>query len=171
VIEVRLATADDVPAMVDIMVAVAAERMWIATEPPVDRDRRTEQFTATIDGEGAAFVAVADGDVVGHLGLHGTSGVVELGMAVLDGWRGKGAGSALLEAAIEWARHQPAVHKLGLEVWPHNGAAIALYQRLGFEVEGRRRRHYRRKSGELWDSILMGLVLDDSSPGSPYEDA
>jgi RimJ/RimL family protein N-acetyltransferase len=171
VIEVRPATVDDIPLMIDILVAVAAERMWIGTEPPVDRRLRTKQYTAAIEGEGAVFVAVADEEIVGHLGLHGTTGAVEFGMVVADGWRGKGAGTALLGTAIEWARLQPAVHKLGLEVWPHNGAALALYRRFGFEVEGRRRRHYRRKSGELWDSIVMGLVLDQSSPGSPYEDA
>jgi RimJ/RimL family protein N-acetyltransferase len=171
VIEVRRATLEDVPAMVDLFVAVAAERMWIAAEPPVDRERRAELFRTTISGEGTTFVAVADDDIVGLLGVHGSTGALEFGMAVADGWRGKGAGSALLAAAIEWARAQPAVHKLGLEVWPHNGAAVALYRRFGFEVEGRRRRHYRRKSGELWDSIVMGLVLDDSSAGSPYEDA
>jgi RimJ/RimL family protein N-acetyltransferase len=170
-IEVRRATLEDVPAMVDVYVAVAAERIWIAAEPPVDREHRAQQFTATIGGEGAAFVAVADEEIVGLLGLHGSTGTLEFGMAVSDGWRGKGAGGALLAAAIEWARAQPAVHKLDLEVWPHNGAAIALYRRFGFEVEGRRRRHYRRKGGELWDSIVMGLVLDESSAGSPYEDA
>jgi len=28
------------------------------------------------------------------------------------------------------------------------------------------RRHYRRRSGELWDAVIMGLVLDETSPGS-----
>ncbi len=170
-IEARLATVDDIPAMVDILVAVADERMWIGTEPPVDRERRAHLFEEAISGEGAAFVAVAGGDVVGHLGVHGQGGARDFGMAVADGWRGKGAGSALMRAAVAWAREQPDVHKLCLEVWPHNGAALALYRRHGFEVEGRRRRQYRRKSGELWDSIAMGLVLDETAPGSPYEDA
>jgi RimJ/RimL family protein N-acetyltransferase len=171
VLEARVATLEDIPAMVDIFVAVAAERIWIGTEPPVDRERRTHIFEALIGGEGAVFVAVAADEVVGHLAVHGASGARELGMVVADGWRGKGAGRALLSAAVAWARAQPGVHKLCLEVWPHNGAALALYRRFGFEVEGRRRRQYRRKSGELWDSIPMGLVLDETSPGSPYEDA
>jgi RimJ/RimL family protein N-acetyltransferase len=55
-------------------------------------------------------------------------------------------------------------------VWPHNAAAIALYRKVGFQVEGRRRRQYRRRNGELWDAILMGLVLDEVSPGSPHPD-
>jgi RimJ/RimL family protein N-acetyltransferase len=46
-----------------------------------------------------------------------------------------------------------------LEVWPHNTAAIALYRRVGFVEEGRKRRHYRRRNGELWDAVLMGMEL------------
>jgi RimJ/RimL family protein N-acetyltransferase len=49
--------------------------------------------------------------------------------------------------------------KVALEVRPHNHVAIRLYQRAGFECEGRLRRHYRRRNGELWDAILMGLSL------------
>ena len=52
-----------------------------------------------------------------------------------------------------------------------NAAGLALYRKVGFEVEGRRVRHYRRRNGELWDAMLMALVLDDFSPGSPHPDA
>ena len=51
------------------------------------------------------------------------------------------------------------LHKLALDVFPHNEAAIALYRKHGFVEEGRRIKHYRRANGELWDSIVMGLLL------------
>jgi RimJ/RimL family protein N-acetyltransferase len=51
------------------------------------------------------------------------------------------------------------LHKLSLSVFPHNTAAIALCGRFGFVEEGRRVKHYRRSTGELWDSIDMGLLL------------
>jgi hypothetical protein len=35
----------------------------------------------------------------------------------------------------------------------------ALYHKFGFVEEGRRVGQYRRSSGELWDSIVMGLLL------------
>jgi RimJ/RimL family protein N-acetyltransferase len=44
-------------------------------------------------------------------------------------------------------------------VWPHNDAAIGLYEKVGFEHEGLLRRHYRRSNGEHWDVIVMGLLL------------
>jgi RimJ/RimL family protein N-acetyltransferase len=64
----------------------------------------------------------------------------------------------LLQACIEWARSVQA-HKVALSVWPHNDAAIGLYKKFGFEVEGRLVKHYRRRNGELWDALLMGLIL------------
>jgi RimJ/RimL family protein N-acetyltransferase len=80
-------------------------------------------------------------------------------MLVAAGWRGRGVGSALLRAGIDWARRAGA-HKVALQVWPHNQAAVALYEKFGFQREGRLRRHYRRRSGELWDAIVMGLPLE-----------
>ena len=44
-------------------------------------------------------------------------------------------------------------------MFAHNTAAIALYRKSGFVDEGRRVRQYRRASGELWDTIVMGLAL------------
>jgi ribosomal protein S18 acetylase RimI-like enzyme len=79
-------------------------------------------------------------------------------MMVLDGHRGQGLGRALLDACVDWSRAAGA-HKVALEVWPHNAAAIALYERVGFQYEGRRVGQYRRRNGELWDSLAMGLVL------------
>jgi RimJ/RimL family protein N-acetyltransferase len=85
-------------------------------------------------------------------------GFGELGMLVAAGWRGRGVGTALVAASIEWARARR-LHKLTLGVFPHNQAAIALYRKFGFVEEGRRVRHIRRASGELWDLIEMGLLL------------
>jgi GNAT superfamily N-acetyltransferase len=77
---------------------------------------------------------------------------------VASGWRGRGVGTALVAAAIEWARAR-GLHRLSLSVFPHNEAAIALYRKFGFLEEGRRAKHMRRANGDLWDLIEMGLLL------------
>ena len=154
--EVRRGRLEDARELAELFAAVAEERDGIATEPPVDVDARTRQFAASMIG---TIVAVAAGDLIGSLHVDtAPSGVGELGMAVALPWRGRGVGTALLTAAIEKARNE-GLHKLSLEVFPHNDAAIALYRKFGFIEEGRRVRHYRRASGELWDSIAMGLLL------------
>lgn len=60
---------------------------------------------------------------------------------------------------MEHLRQAAQLHKVELEVWPDNERAIALYASYGFEIEGLRREHYRRKDGSLRSSVLMGLLL------------
>jgi putative acetyltransferase len=79
-------------------------------------------------------------------------------MSVADGWRGRGVGTALMQTCVDWARERE-IHKLALQVWPHNEVALHLYEKFGFEREGLLRAHYRRSNGELWDAIVMGLLL------------
>jgi RimJ/RimL family protein N-acetyltransferase len=153
---VRPATVGDACGMAELFAAVAEERTGIATEPPVDVDQRTEQFTASV---AESIVAVADGQVVAMIHTNvSRHGFGEFGMLVDREWRGRGVGSALIQATIDWAREQ-GLHKLSLEVFVHNTAAIALYRKCGFVEEGHRVRHYRRSNGELWDSLVMGLPL------------
>jgi ribosomal protein S18 acetylase RimI-like enzyme len=151
---IRPARENDRLPLATLFATVADERDGIATEPPVD----VEAFAASLTLDGT-IVAVAGAEVIGSLHVEpSTFGFGELGMAVAPEWRGRGVGSALLAAAIEWAR-QRGLHKLSLTVFPHNAAAIALYRKFGFVEEGRRIKHYRRASGELWDGLDMGLML------------
>ena len=160
-VTVRPATLADVDAVVAMLVEVAGEGRWIGAEAPVDVERRRRRMAADVDAEDAVvLVAEAGGQVVGELGLYlARYGVADLGMAVAAGWRGRGVGTALLAEAVERARAAGA-HKIALQVWPHNAAALALYERFGFQREGYLTRHYRRRSGELWDAVVMGLPLD-----------
>jgi RimJ/RimL family protein N-acetyltransferase len=153
---VRPARAADARAMAELFAAVAEEHDGIATEPPVDLEQRTTQFAGSV---ASSFVAVADDTIIGMLHVEiSRHGFGDLAMLVDRRWRGRGVGSALVQAAIEWARDH-GLHKLCLEVFAHNAAAIALYRKSGFTEEGRRAGQYRRASGQLWDSIVMGLTL------------
>jgi putative acetyltransferase len=109
---------------------------------------------------------VVDEQIVGHARVDLTSyNVAGLGMMVHAEWRGLGVGGALVRGAVDAARRLGA-HKVALQVWPHNDVARRLYERHGFKEEGVLRRHYPRRNGELWDSVVMGLILDETSPGS-----
>jgi RimJ/RimL family protein N-acetyltransferase len=159
--QVRRACPEDAEGILRLFEAVAAERRYILSEPPIDRERRRQRFLDGLQSdEGSRFVAEAESEVVGDLAVHrrGT-GPATIGMGVAAAWRGRGVGTALIEACVDWAREE-GVHKLSLEVFPWNEAAIALYRKFGFVEEGRLRSHYRRQSGELWDVLVMGLVLE-----------
>ena len=159
---VRAAQPEDLDGILTLFEAVAAERQHILTEPPIDRERRATHFLETVRSDDAqVFVAQAGGDIVGELTAFGrtSTGPATIGMAVAAAWRGQGVGTVLMEACVDWAR-EAGVHKLSLEVFPWNEPAIALYRKFGFVEEGRLREHYRRQSGELWDVLVMGLVLE-----------
>ncbi len=152
-VEVRAAEDGDRRPLALLFAAVAEERDGIAAEPPIDVEKRAANWR--LDG---TLVALGAGEVVGLLNIQSHFGFGEIGMMVAPGWRGRGVGTALVTAAIEWARARM-LHKLTLSVFPHNESAIALYRKFGFLEEGRRTQHIRRANGELWDLIEMGLLL------------
>ena len=161
----RPAVETDLDAMVDLLEEVAAERLHIGTEMPIDRSERRERFARSLREGQINLVAEQDDVMVGIVGLKEMRGLFDLGMMVRAQSRGKGAGRALLGAAIE-AATRAGGHKITLQVWPHNHAAIALYESAGFEREGYMKRHWKRRDGEIWDAVLMGLRL-----GEPAGDA
>ncbi len=164
---VRPARAGDFDEWLALYEAVAAERLWMGAEAPLDREARLGFFERSLTGDGVAiFLAEDEGRLVGAVNLVLANGLVDLGMFVASDRRGGGVGGTLVEAALGWARESGA-HKVSLTVWAHNHAARGLYAKYGFVTEGTRRRHYRRRNGELWDAVLMGLVLDESTPGGP----
>ena len=153
-VKIRAAEDADRRPMALLFAAVAAERDGIAAEPPIDVDKRAANWDVD-----RTLVALAGGEVVGLVGVKESSfGFGEVGMMVAADSRGRGVGTALVAAAIEWARLR-GLHKLTLGVFPHNDAAIALYRKFGFVEEGRLTKHMRRANGELWDLIEMGLLL------------
>jgi putative acetyltransferase len=108
------------------------------------------------------LVAEIDGQVVGALGLHVNrrprlSHVAGFGMMVLDDWQGQGIGSALLQAALDLADQWLNLLRLELTVYTDNTAAIALYKKFGFEIEGTNRNAAFR-AGKFVDTLMMARV-------------
>ena len=165
---VRPARPDDAEPFAAIVAAVAAEGDTILMEAPVDVAAFSRRVRQTICDPDHVVLMLDDGKgVVGCLGLHPTSadGVSTLGMAVLEGSRGRGGGGALLEAALEAARERR-LHKVELEVFCENARAIGLYATRGFAVEGVRREHHLRQDGSRRSTLLMALLTGHGTTGS-----
>lgn len=163
---VRPASRDDAHFVERVWAEVAAEGEWIGTEAPLRADWADRFRNAVEAGDSTWFVAEASGHVVGGLFVQDERGLAHVGMAILGAHRGMGLGRLLLNEGVDWARSR-GCHKATLEVWPHNERARRLYDGAGFVEEGYLRRHYRRRSGALWDAVSMALVLDTTSPGRP----
>jgi RimJ/RimL family protein N-acetyltransferase len=166
---VRPATPEDAAELGRALKVVVDEERWLGIQPPVTDEEMAQRIRDAM-AEDRAFFALEDdggdagpGPLVGVIDLRPTrvSGVASIGMWILPGQRGKGGGRMLLEAAI--AARPADVHKIELEVWPHNEAAIALYERTGFQREGLRRDHYRRRDGRLHSSVIMARLFPDAT--------
>ncbi len=86
------------------------------------------------------FVADDDGRPIGFLWAAGglyrhNHHKVHLIAGVLDAYKRQGLGTRLLTACEEWACAQR-LQRLELSVMTHNFAALALYRKQGFKIEG-----------------------------------
>ena len=110
-----------------------------------------------------SLVACADGEVVGNIGLETSPTrprmrhVGSIGMAVRDDWQGKGVGTTLLRAALDLADNWLNLTRIELRVYVDNSAAVALYKKFGFEIEGTHRRLAFR-DGEFVDAYSMARI-------------
>jgi RimJ/RimL family protein N-acetyltransferase len=140
-------------------VAAVAEEGFLGAQSPVDLEERAERLRVPVEqgDPGGLWVLEDDaGRQVGHAAVQETvPGVLTIGMAILRHARGQGGGRALIATIQEHARASQGIHKISLEVWIDNGRAIALYAGAGFEVEGLRRDHYRRRDGSLRSTLIM----------------
>ena len=71
-----------------------------------------------------------------------------------------GLGSLLLEEVIEWAQASGILRRLQLTVQTRNQAAVYLYQKHGFIIEGRQERGAYIEEGKFIDVYLMGKLID-----------
>jgi L-phenylalanine/L-methionine N-acetyltransferase len=110
-----------------------------------------------------SLVACVESEVVGQLSLQTfptrprRRHVGHVGMAVRDDWQGKGAGTALMQAAVDLADRWLNLTRLELEVYTDNEPAIRLYEKFGFTIEGTLAQHSFR-DGRYVDSHLMARL-------------
>ena len=169
--ELVVGTAEHARAVMQLRDDVGREGRWIGTEGGGDIDALTQRYLDQLDDHTRQWFVLLDaGEVVGAIYVQDEDRRADLGMMITPSHRGRGLGGQLLDAAVEWAE-QRGCRKISLEVWPHNEAARRLYRRAGFQDEGRLRRQWTRRNGEVWDSIVMSKLLDTTAPGSPWPDA
>ncbi len=109
------------------------------------------------------LVAVRGSEILGQLGLETFSSprrrhVASIGMGVKATVRRTGIGSALLTAAIDTCEKWMNISRIEIEVYTDNDAAIALYKRHGFVIEGTCR-NYAFRDGQYVNAYVMARVI------------
>jgi RimJ/RimL family protein N-acetyltransferase len=147
----------------------------LLAEPDINIPLLPSEFNLTVEEEqqlladfaaaenSISLIAEVDGQIVGEINCKGgkrqaTRHSALLGISVDQAWRNQGIGNALMAQAINWARGTGIVTRLELQVYARNSRAIWLYEKFGFQVEGRRRRVI-YQNGEYLDDLVMALLL------------
>ncbi|NMP21788.1 GNAT family N-acetyltransferase [Sulfobacillus harzensis] len=160
---VRDARAADADALITLLDQVGREEIFIADERAQLTAAQEAEIIQRRDPEtGVILVVEQNQEVVGSLEMirgtfHKNRHTAIFGMALLPNSRGRGLGEGLLTSAERWAR-MVGVKKISLAVFATNLAAIRLYQRLGYQEEGRRRGQYLLRD-HLVDEIWMAHWL------------
>ena len=140
---------------------VARERRYIGfiEGPPIESTRNFIRHV--VSGEGVQRLAITHDDtVVGwcdivRKSIEGFRHAGRMGMGLLPGYRGAGLGRQLLTETLDAAR-AIGIERVELEVFASNESAIALYRKMGFVVEGIKKRA-RKLDGEYDDDLIMAL--------------
>ena len=135
--------------------------------------KSTEEIKLTLEDEvnwiqsfldssnGILLLAIHKGEIVGNIDLTGHTRkamqhTAVVGMGMLNAWQNIGLGTALMESGIEWARANPVLEKLWLEVYVENLGGVALYRKTGFEENGIVKGFF-KQNGQYFDKMIMSL--------------
>jgi len=129
---------------------VEAEREFLER---VQRRENAIYLVGVLDGQIIASISFAAGarPRIAHTG--------DFGMSVSRAHWGKGIGTAMLTALLDWCRQLGTIRKVNLRVRADNDRAITLYEKCGFKVEGRISREF-CIAGVFYDTLWMGQELE-----------
>lgn len=133
-------------------------------EPPrslFQREQEFESFEAETDPTTVRMIIEAEGRAVGdidlfHIETRNRNTLVGLGVWRAED-RNRGYGSDALRATLRWAFRELNMRRVELSVEPENEAAVHVYRKLGFVVEGCRREHH-YDGGCYRDELIMAIL-------------
>ncbi|QKG84888.1 GNAT family N-acetyltransferase [Kroppenstedtia pulmonis] len=166
---IRWIRREDAEAFVRLRQGLDRETSFMLMEPDERRDTReqTEKMIGDVldEAKHAIWVVEEQRELVGFLSVkrgeyHRNRHVGYLVIGILQSHTGKGWGTRLFQTMEKWAEEQK-IHRLELTVMTHNEQGIALYRKMGFQVEGIKR-------DALWvdrqyvDEYYMAKLLPES---------
>jgi RimJ/RimL family protein N-acetyltransferase len=108
------------------------------------------------------LVVVADGTIVAYSNVRLLPGwkhhVGDIHLVVSEDWRRNGLGTALAQAIRDAARDL-GIAKVIVEMVEEQTAGRAIFERLGFAVEGVLRDHAQDRSGQRHNMLILGYLL------------
>jgi RimJ/RimL family protein N-acetyltransferase len=108
-------------------------------------------------------VALADGVIIGYSAVRRLSGwsshVADIHLTVGPGWRRSGLGTAMAQAIFDAARDL-GVSKVIVEMLERQNGGRAIFERLGFHVEGTLSQHARDRHGQQHNLLILAYHVN-----------
>lgn len=159
-VTIRRATLNDVPAVTQMHAAYSAYANTL--QLPYPAESTWEARLSANDPLVTQFVAELNQEIVGLLVIHQPiqvrrRHVATFGITVSEAHQGKGIGSKLMQVMVDYCDNWLNVHRIELEVFAANGNGVGLYEKFGFELEGRMR-DYAFRDGQYVDAVMMSRI-------------
>ncbi|UUV21968.1 GNAT family N-acetyltransferase [Paenimyroides aestuarii] len=109
------------------------------------------------------LVAEYENKIIGNIDATGSRRKIMehtavIGMGMLQEWQNIGLGTAFLSATIEWARNNPILELLWLQVYTDNELGVQLYQKMGFVANGIIPNFF-KQNNTYFDNLTMTLTV------------
>jgi len=153
----EFATPADIPAIMAIERTPGFEEYvgrWSKEQHSAEMAKDSNRYFVLRD-EGGAVLAFAIFQKIGDPDLR-----VHL-KRIVASEAGQGAGSRLLQSALDWLYTETETNRVDLDLFVENERARRAYEKLGFIVEGRLRDYHRSVDGRLRDALIMSILRKD----------
>jgi RimJ/RimL family protein N-acetyltransferase len=165
-ITIRQITIDDAEAYLDLRTQLDYETKFMMLEPgerKITIEQERERLIALLVADNSmVFLALNDGKPIGFLWANGgmyrrNHHNVHVIVGIRAAYTNQGIGTRLFQACEAWTRER-GLHRLELTVMTNNPLGIALYKKMGFQIEGTAP-HALRVDGEFIDLHYMSKLL------------
>ena len=159
-VTIRRATLNDVPSITQMHADYSAYANTL--QLPYPTEKTWEVRLGANDPLVTQFVAMLDDKVVGLLVINQASQarrkhVATFGITVSEAHQGKGIGSQLMLVMVDYCDNWLNIHRIELEVFATNESGVGLYEKFGFELEGKMR-DYAFRDGQYVDAVMMSRI-------------
>ncbi len=158
---------EDAEKIVDFYNSVGGETSYLSFEKdeyPLDAKEQASSIKSLKGNQTNIMLLAMDGEEIAGIATINSSHKIksrhegELGIVVAKKYQGQGIGTELIRLLIEWARGNGVTTRIRLDTRTDNTAAVALYMKFGFTVEGCCR-NSTLLNGKYYDLYIMGLML------------
>ncbi|MDQ3192818.1 MAG: GNAT family N-acetyltransferase [Bacteroidota bacterium] len=167
-VEIRQCNVEDAEELIKTVKTYLGDSACVPLDPDefnytIEQER--ELIQSFIENKNSLFlIAIYNEQIVGNIDLSGSQRkalkhTAVIGMGMLKEWRNTGLGTALLNCSINWAKQNPLLELLWLQVYANNQAGISLYKKAGFMENGIQKNFFKNQQNIYFDNITMSLEL------------